>query len=82
VVDLIVEMEEMLLGRDDEKVGLEQGDIEVPRQIAPEGGLSDAVAAVYCDDRARPIPEELRQGRNDLRVGWKNGRQNWARWRR
>src|ERR1700693_1919590 len=52
-VDLIVEMNDVILRRNQEQIGLDQGYIEVPRKKPPKRGFSDTVATIDRDDHTR-----------------------------
>src|ERR1700682_917408 len=71
-VDLIVEMNEVFSGRNEEQIGLDQRYIEVPRKIPPKRGFADAEAAIDGDDDTRQSPHDGRQQVHDLQIGGKD----------
>ena len=74
-IHLIIEMDQVVSRRNEEQVGFDQCDVEMPGQIATEGRLSDAVAAIDRDDEPARPPDDRPQSLDDLKVGGKNGRQ-------
>ena len=75
---LEVEMSEVILRRDQEKISLDQRHIEVPGKVTSKSGLSDAIASINRDDDARKPSHDPCQGLHDLQIAWKNGGQDDA----
>jgi hypothetical protein len=74
-IHLVVEMDEVILCRDQKEIGLNQRHIEVPRKVTSKCGLSDTIATIDRDNHTRKPSHNRRQGFHDLQVAWKNSGQ-------
>ena len=67
-VDLVVKVNEIVLGRDHKKIGFDQRNVELPREISSERCLPHASAAIDRNDDARQTSQDWRERFDGLRV--------------